>query len=117
MRTTAYAQAIAVTRPRIQAIRQAGDIEIHNIQDVSTQIAGGGGQRSEPPFLRVPTSGLARLGREFLRFLEACPMDTKTKRQPISVYHGVASSFRRTGIREVAYRRPARALVRLESNT
>jgi GNAT superfamily N-acetyltransferase len=48
------------------------------------------------------------------RLLDACPVETKTKRQPISLYHGVASTFRRAGFREVARRRSDRPLVRLE---
>ena len=39
--------------------------------------------------------------------LDACPVDTDANRPPISLYHGVASSFRRAGFREVARRRPA----------
>ena len=48
------------------------------------------------------------------RILDACPVDTKTKRQPISLYHGVASTFSRAGFHEVARRRPDRPLMRLE---
>lgn len=45
--------------------------------------------------------------------LEACPVDTEVKRNPISLYHGVASSFRRAGFTEVARRREDRPLMRL----
>lgn len=45
--------------------------------------------------------------------LDACPVETADKRQPISLYHGVASSFRRAGFGEVARRRADRPLMRL----
>jgi GNAT superfamily N-acetyltransferase len=47
------------------------------------------------------------------RVLDACPVDANTKRQPISIYHGVASMFHRAGFREVARRRHDRPLMRL----
>lgn len=47
------------------------------------------------------------------RVLDACPVDTGARRNPISLYHGVASLFERTGFREVARRRPDRPLMRL----
>jgi GNAT superfamily N-acetyltransferase len=48
------------------------------------------------------------------RVLDACPVDASTNRPPISLYHGLASTFRRAGFREVARRRPDRPLMRLE---
>ena len=48
------------------------------------------------------------------RVLDACPVDAEEKRQPISIYHGVASMFRRAGFREVARRRSDRPLMRLQ---
>ena len=47
------------------------------------------------------------------RVLDACPVDAGADRPPISLYHGVASTFRRAGFREVARRRPDRPLMRL----
>jgi GNAT superfamily N-acetyltransferase len=47
------------------------------------------------------------------RVLDACPVDAGAPRPPISLYHGVASTFRRAGFREVARRRPDRPLMRL----
>ena len=48
------------------------------------------------------------------RVLDACPVDASADRPPISLYHGLASTFRRAGFREVARRRPDRPLMRLE---
>jgi GNAT superfamily N-acetyltransferase len=48
------------------------------------------------------------------RVLDACPVDASASRPPISLYHGLASTFRRAGFREVARRRPGRPLMRLE---
>jgi GNAT superfamily N-acetyltransferase len=48
------------------------------------------------------------------QILDACPVDAIEKRQPISLYHGVASMFLRAGFREVARRRHDRPLMRLE---
>jgi hypothetical protein len=45
--------------------------------------------------------------------LDACPVDADANRPPVSLYHGVASTFRRAGFREVARRRPDRPLMRL----
>jgi GNAT superfamily N-acetyltransferase len=47
------------------------------------------------------------------RVLEACPVDTEGNRPPAALYHGVASTFRAAGFREVARRRPDRPLLRL----
>lgn len=47
------------------------------------------------------------------RVLDACPVEASERRQPISMYHGVASMFRRAGFREVARRRHDRPLMRL----
>ena len=47
------------------------------------------------------------------RVLDACPVDASADRPPISLYHGLASTFRRAGFREVARRRPDRPLMRL----
>jgi GNAT superfamily N-acetyltransferase len=47
------------------------------------------------------------------RVLDACPVDADANRPPVSLYHGVASTFRRAGFREVARRRPDRPLMRL----
>jgi hypothetical protein len=46
--------------------------------------------------------------------LDACPVDASGTRPPIALYHGLASTFRRAGYREVARRRPDRPLMRLE---
>lgn len=48
------------------------------------------------------------------RVLDACPVDATEKRPTISIYHGVASIFRRAGFREVARRRHDRPLMRLD---
>ena len=50
------------------------------------------------------------------RVLDACPVDTSGNRPPVALYHGLASTFRRGGFREVARRRPDRPLMRLELN-
>jgi GNAT superfamily N-acetyltransferase len=50
------------------------------------------------------------------RVLDACPVDGSANRPPISLYPGLASTFRRAGFREVARRRPDRPLMRLELN-
>jgi GNAT superfamily N-acetyltransferase len=47
------------------------------------------------------------------RVLDACPVDTDHKRPPTALYHGIASTFRAAGFREVARRRPDRPLMRL----
>lgn len=52
--------------------------------------------------------------RNGARVLEACPVETDADRPPISLYHGIASTFRGFGFREVARRRPDRPLMRLE---
>ena len=48
------------------------------------------------------------------RVLDACPVDASGTRPPISLYHGLASTFGRAGFREVARRRADRPLMRLE---
>jgi hypothetical protein len=48
------------------------------------------------------------------RVLDACPVDASSYRPPSSLYHGLASTFRRAGFHEVARRRPDRPLMRLE---
>jgi GNAT superfamily N-acetyltransferase len=48
------------------------------------------------------------------RIVDACPVEVDEKRQPISLYHGVASTFRRAGFKEVARRRDDRPLMRLK---
>lgn len=48
------------------------------------------------------------------RVLDACPVEVDVKRPTTSLYHGVASTFRRVGFHEVARRRPDRPLMRLE---
>jgi GNAT superfamily N-acetyltransferase len=48
------------------------------------------------------------------RVLDACPVDTAGNRQAISLYHGIASTFRRAGFREVLRRRADRPLMRLD---
>ena len=48
------------------------------------------------------------------RVLDACPVDADGKRPPAALYHGIASTFRAAGFREVARRRPDRPLMRLE---
>jgi GNAT superfamily N-acetyltransferase len=52
--------------------------------------------------------------RNGARVLDACPVDVDERRQPISLYHGVASTFRSAGFREIARRRHDRPLMRLE---
>jgi hypothetical protein len=47
------------------------------------------------------------------RILDACPVDSDAKRPTVSLYHGVASSFRRAGFREIIRRRADRPLMRL----
>jgi ribosomal protein S18 acetylase RimI-like enzyme len=47
------------------------------------------------------------------RVLDACPVDTDGQRPPTALYHGLASTFRAAGFREVARRRPDRPLLRL----
>jgi GNAT superfamily N-acetyltransferase len=47
------------------------------------------------------------------RVLEACPVDAESNRSPGALYHGIASTFRAAGFREVARRRPDRPLMRL----
>lgn len=51
--------------------------------------------------------------RNGARILDACPVDTAGRRNPISIYHGVASLFERAGFGEVVRRRPDRPLMRL----
>lgn len=54
-------------------------------------------------------------GANKARLLEACPVEpVERKKSPISLYHGVASIFRRAGFREVARRRADRPLMRLD---
>lgn len=48
------------------------------------------------------------------RWLEACPVEVESKRHPVSLYHGVATTFERAGFREIARRRADRPLMRLE---
>src|SRR5690606_3738329 len=47
------------------------------------------------------------------RVLDACPVDASGNRPPTALYHGIASTFRGAGFREVARRRPDRPLMRL----
>lgn len=48
------------------------------------------------------------------RVLDACPVDVEDKRPSANLYHGVASTFRKAGFKEVARRRDDRPLMRLE---
>ena len=48
------------------------------------------------------------------RVLDACPVDAGANRPPISLYHGLVSTFRRAGFHEVARRRPDRPLICLK---
>ncbi len=49
------------------------------------------------------------------RALDACPVDAGgAAKPPVSVYHGLASTFRRAGFKEIARRRADRPLMRLE---
>jgi GNAT superfamily N-acetyltransferase len=48
------------------------------------------------------------------RVLDACPVDPRGNRPAVALYHGIASTFRAAGFREVARRRPDRPLMRLE---
>lgn len=48
------------------------------------------------------------------RVLDACPVDADGKRPSTALYHGIASTFRAAGFREVARRRPDRPLMRLD---
>ena len=52
--------------------------------------------------------------RNGARVLDACPVDAGADRPPISLYHGLASTFRQAGFREVVRRRPDRPLMRLD---
>jgi GNAT superfamily N-acetyltransferase len=59
-------------------------------------------------------AGATRWARENgARLLDACPVDTCSNRPPTALYHGIASTFREAGFREVARRRPDRPLMRL----
>jgi GNAT superfamily N-acetyltransferase len=46
--------------------------------------------------------------------LDACPVDPGGNRPSAALYHGIASTFREAGFREIARRRPDRPLMRLE---
>ena len=52
-------------------------------------------------------------GQNGARVLDACPVDASAYCPPVSLYHGLASTFRRAGFRDVARRRPDRPLMRL----
>ena len=47
------------------------------------------------------------------RALDACPVETDGNRPSVALYHGIASTFRAAGFREIARRRPDRPLMRL----
>jgi GNAT superfamily N-acetyltransferase len=48
------------------------------------------------------------------RVLEACPVDVDANLPANSLYHGIASTFRKVGFREIVRRRADRPLMRLE---
>jgi hypothetical protein len=48
------------------------------------------------------------------RVLDACPVDPGGNRPSAALYHGIASTFREAGFRQIARRRPDRPLMRLE---
>jgi ribosomal protein S18 acetylase RimI-like enzyme len=58
-------------------------------------------------------AAIVRARESGARALDACPVDTDGNRPPAALYHGVASTFREAGFREVARRRPDRPLMRL----
>jgi GNAT superfamily N-acetyltransferase len=58
--------------------------------------------------------GAVRWARQHgARVLDACPVDVTDDRNPISLYHGVATAFERAGFREIDRRRADRPLMRL----
>ena len=65
------------------------------------------GKGSRRLFSQALSIGLAKTAP---RVLDACPVDAGTTVPPISLYHGIASTFRRAGFREVTQRRPDRPL-------
>lgn len=49
------------------------------------------------------------------RMIDACPVNVSGKAaNPVSIYHGVASMFEKTGFEEIARRRDDRPLMRLD---
>jgi predicted GNAT family acetyltransferase len=58
-------------------------------------------------------SGIAFARENGARVIEACPMDTQGRSDPISLYVGRASVFERAGFKEVVRRKETRPLMRL----
>ncbi len=52
--------------------------------------------------------------RQGAKALDACPVEISGKANPVSIYHGVASTFARAGFREIARRRDDRPLMRFD---
>jgi predicted GNAT family acetyltransferase len=57
--------------------------------------------------------GIAFARENGARVIEACPMDTQGRSDPISLYVGRASVFERAGFKEVMRRKETRPLMRL----
>jgi ribosomal protein S18 acetylase RimI-like enzyme len=58
-------------------------------------------------------AAIVRARESGARALDACPVDADGKRPAAALYHGVASTFREAGFREIARRRADRPLMRL----
>ncbi len=57
--------------------------------------------------------GIAFARENGARVIEACPMDTQGRSDPISLYVGRASVFERAGFKEIVRRKETRPLMRL----
>jgi hypothetical protein len=77
-----------------------------------------GKQASRELTFRLLTAGrwndlVALFGERGARVIEAYPVDSRTRRADMSVYTGLASTFRELGFTEVARRSPTRPIMRL----
>jgi GNAT superfamily N-acetyltransferase len=61
----------------------------------------------------IVSAAVEHARRRGARIIEAYPVDSKTRRADMSVYTGLASTFRELGFREVVRRSPTRPIMRL----
>lgn len=72
------------------------------------------GHRRQGVTTALLAAAIARAKAEGARVLEACPVDSATRKDVGSMYVGSAGTFRRAGFAEVARRKADRPLMRLE---
>ena len=100
---------------RITAPPDPGDVEDPGVWGISCFVVRTGYRRKGVSAVLLDAAiQYSRL--QGARVLDACPVETSTKKTASALYHGVASAFQKRGFQEVARRRPDRPLLRLTLN-